>query len=365
MEIGIPAEVARDHCMVGCIETMLPGRQPAWSDGRYNLALRLERAMDKLRDRPDPTYEKLLEAFLNEMRAGLAEYCRTVNAHINRFSPERFPDPFLSALTRDCIGRACDINDGGAEYPRMHGIAIMGLATVSDALAAVKRLVFEERRFSYAELTDALDADFHGYEMLRQALLHAAPKYGNDDDDVDAIAAFLVDWTSRECLRHETVDGGRFVAAMAANVSNIPAGKEVGATADGRRAFTPLSDAASPYFGRDTHGPTAFLNSVSKPDYHRVLTGSVINMRFDPAFFEGADGERIFLSLMKVFVRNRIQELQFNFTDNEVLLDAQKNPELHANLIVRVSGFSEYFIRLPEEVQADVIRRRAHTATTV
>jgi formate C-acetyltransferase len=96
-----------------------------------------------------------------------------------------------------------------------------------------------------------------------------------------------------------------------------------------------------------------------------VLTGSVINMRFDPAFFEGADGERIFLSLMKVFVRNRIQELQFNFTDNEVLLDAQKNPELHANLIVRVSGFSEYFIRLPEEVQADVIRRRAHTATTV
>ncbi|MGC9349872.1 MAG: pyruvate formate lyase family protein [Anaerolineae bacterium] len=363
VEIGIPVEVARDHCMVGCIETMLPGRQQAWSDGRYNMALQLERALHKLRGRPALSYDLLLETFLEEMRVSLAAYCQDVNAHIDRFPPDEFPDPFLSALTRDCIDRARDINDGGALYPRMHGIAIMGLATVSDALAAVRKLVFEEARFTYEALLDALDTDFRGYEPMRQALLHTAPKYGNDNDDVDAITAFLVDWTSRECLKHQTIDGGRFVAAMAANISNIPAGKEVGATPDGRRAFTPLSDAASPYFGRDIHGPTAFLNSVSKPDYHRVLTGSVVNMRFDPAFFQGREGERVFVALMKVFVRNRIQELQFNFTDNEALLEAQKHPELHANLIVRVSGFSEYFVRLSEEVQADVIRRRAHTAT--
>jgi formate C-acetyltransferase len=147
---------------------------------------------------------------------------------------------------------------------------------------------------------------------------------------------------------------------MAANTSNIPAGKEVGATPDGRRAFTPLSDAASPYFGRDTHGPTAFLNSVAKPDYKLVLTGSVINMKFDPAFFKGPDGARVFVALMKAFVRNRIPELQFNFTGNEVLKAAQAEPELHRDLVVRVSGFSQYFVRLSREEQNDVIRRRAH-----
>jgi pyruvate-formate lyase len=378
VEIGIPVEVARDHCMVGCIETMLAGRQQAWSDGRYNMALQLMNAMRKVRGRRDLTYELLMEAFLNEMRASLAAYCGAFNAYIAAFPPERFPDPFLSALTRDCIGRARDINDGGAEYARMHGIAIMGLGTVSDSLAAVKTLVFEEQpstasgqprprgvgreeqRLTYDALMEALDADFEGHEPLRRALVNRAPKYGNDEDAVDEIAVFLVDWISRECLKHRITGGGRFVAAMAANTSNIPAGKEVGATPDGRHAFTPLSDAASPYFGRDVRGPTAFLNSVSKPDYHRVLTGSVVNMKFEPEFFRGAEGERVFVALMKVFVQNRVQELQFNFTGNETLIDAQRNPELHRNLVVRVSGFSQYFVALSREVQDDVIRRRAH-----
>ncbi len=200
VEIGVPVEVARDACMVGCIETMLAGRQQAWSDGRYNMALQLMTAMHKVRGRPDLSYAMLIEAFLDEMRTSLAAYCNTFNTYIAGFPPDRFPDPFLSALTHDCIGRARDINDGGAEYPRMHGIAIMGLGTVSDSLAAVKTLVFDEQRVTYDGLMDALDADFAGCELLRQMLVNGAPKYGNDEDGVDTIAAFLVDWTSRECL---------------------------------------------------------------------------------------------------------------------------------------------------------------------
>ncbi len=360
VEIGIPVEIARDHCMVGCIETMLAGRQQAWSDGRYNMPLQLMRAMYQLRGRTDLTYEVMFETFLQTMRTSITEYCREFDAYVAKFPVARFPDPFLSALTRDCIGRARDINDDGAEYRRMHGIAVMGLATTADSLAAVRKLVFEERGVDYETLLCALDADFAGHEPLRQLLVNGAPKYGNDDDAVDQIAVFLVDWAARECLRHTTATGGRFVSAMAANVSNIPAGKEVGATPDGRRAFTPLSDAASPYFGRDQHGPTAFLNSICKPDYHRVLTGSVVNMKFEPAYFQGPEGEQAFVALMKVFVRNRAQELQFNFTGNDALLEAQRDPELHRNLVVRVSGFSEYFVRLPVEVQEDVIRRHAH-----
>ncbi len=361
MEIGIPSEVALDYCMVGCIETMLAGRQQAWSDSRFNMPLHLMQALEGLRGQSDVTFDRVVSEFKARMTAGIADHVAAVNGYIANFPPDRFPDPFLSALTRGCIDRGRDINDGGAEFERFHGIAVMGLATTSDSLAALKKLVFEDGQIPFDQLMQALDSDFAENEPLRQLLLNRPPKYGNDDPYVDSIAADLVDWTSRECLRHEVHGGGRFMSAMAANVSNIPAGKEVGATPDGRRAFTPLSDAASPYFGRDKHGPTAFLNSVAAPDYHLVLSGSVINMKFDPEHFEGEEGRRYFTALTKAFVAKRIPELQFNFTGNATLEAAQRNPEHYGNLVVRVSGFSAYFTRLEKEVQNDVIRRRAHS----
>jgi formate C-acetyltransferase len=136
----------------------------------------------------------------------------------------------------------------------------------------------------------------------------------------------------------------------------------VGATPDGRRAGTPLSDAASPYFGRDAKGPTAFLRSVARPDYRRVLTGTVINMKFDPDFFRDESGAQRFAAFTRFFVRNRIPELQFNFTGTRTLMDARLHPENHGDLVVRVSGFSGYFTRLSSEVQEDIIRRKTHGA---
>jgi len=361
LEIGIPIEIARDHCMVGCIETMLAGRQQAWSDSRYNMPLHLMNSLHKIKGQKNITFDLIMKTFITEMQISIADHCSNYNEYVAGFPPDKYPDPFLSALTRDCINRALDINDGGAEYRRMHGIAVMGLATTSDSLAAIKKTVFGDKRFTFDEVMNAIDNDFQNNEQMRLALINFAPKYGNDENEVDDIASLLVDWTSKECLKHKTLDDGRFVSAMAANTSNIPAGLEVGATPDGRHAFTPLSDAASPYFGRDINGPTAFLNSVAKPDYHRVLTGSVVNMKFEPSFFQGIEGEKVFISLMQVFVSKRIQELQFNFTGDEILLEAQKNPEMHRNLVVRVSGFSSYFTQLSKEVQDDVIRRRTHT----
>jgi len=220
--------------------------------------------------------------------------------------------------------------------------------------------VFEERRVSYADLVAALRNDFAGAEPLRQLLLHRAPKYGNDDPYVDQIAARVVSWTAGECLKHRIVGGGRFLAALAANIQNITAGRQVGATPDGRRAFTPLSDAASPYFGRDENGPTAFLKSVAVPDYGRVLAGSVINMRFDPEPFWDDAGAQRFLAFTRYFVAQRIPELQFNFTSNETLLAARRDPETYRSLVVRVSGFSARFVELAPEVQDDILRRRSH-----
>ena len=359
-EIGIPIEVARDYCMVGCIETMLAGRQPAWSDSRFNTPLYLLKAMDALAGEASPSYERLVALFRYEVTQGIAAHAAQVNAHMARFPAEQFPDPFLSALTRDCVERGRDVNDGGAAFPRFHGICVMGLATIADSLAAVKKLVFEEQRIAYHDLLVALWNDFAGAEPLRQMLAHKAPKYGNDDPYVDEIAAQVVEWTAAACLKHRVFGGGRFVSAMAANVQNIAAGREVGATPDGRRAFTPLSDAASPYFGRDLNGPTAFLASVAVPDYRQVLTGSVINMRFDPDHFRDEEGARRFASFTRYFVTNRIPELQFNFTKNETLLAARDDPESYRNLVVRVSGFSARFVELEPEVQEDIMRRKAH-----
>lgn len=355
-EIGIPDPIARDYCMVGCIETMLAGRQPAWSDSRFNTPLYLLRALQR---RP-ASYEALLAAFHEEVASALTAHTQEVSRVLAAAPASRFPDPFLSALTDDCLGRAKDINDGGARFARFHGIAIMGLATIADSLAAVRKLVYDERAVSLDDLLAALANDFAGREDLRQLLLNRAPKYGNGEAAVDAIAAWVVETTADLCLGHRLPDGGRFVSAVAANVQNISAGKEVGATPDGRHAGVPLSDAASPFFGRDLHGPTAFLQSVAEPDYHRALTGSVINMKFEPSLFTGEEGAQRFAAITQAFVRLRIPELQFNFTGDAALLEARAHPELHANLVVRVSGFSAYFTRLAPEVQDDIIRRRAH-----
>jgi formate C-acetyltransferase len=338
---------------------MLPGRQPAWSDSRFNTPVYLLRAMERMT--AGGTYEQLSDLFRQELAAAIAAHVDQVNQHIAHFPAERYPDPFLSALTRSCIERARDVNAGGADFPRFHGIAVMGLATIADSLAALKKLVFEERSVRYEDLMAALRDNFSQAEGLRQMLLNKAPKYGNDDPTVDSIAAEIVTWTADECLRHQIVGGGRFISAMAANVQNISAGLEVGATPDGRKAFTPLSDAASPYFGRDEAGPTAFLRSVSRPDYHRVLTGSVINMRFDPDFYQDEEGAQRFLSFTKYFVASRIPELQFNFTRADTLLAARREPEKYRSLVVRVSGFSARFVELAPEVQDDIARRRAHS----
>ncbi len=361
-EIGIPSEVARDYCMVGCIETMLAGRQQAWSDNRFNTPICLLSAMKRLSEEQDKSYDRLEELLREELSLEMEKHTRFIDEISTSQPAEQIPDPFLSALTQDCIGRARDINDGGALFQRFIGVAIMGLATMADSLAAIKKLVFEQKSIKWDELMKALEADFKGYEWLQQMLLNRAPKYGNDDPYVDELAAWIVDYSSKEVLKHHVSTGGRYVGAFAANISNIYAGMEVGATPDGRNANTPLSDAASPHYYRDCHGPTAFINSVSRPDYHRALTGSVVNMKFDPEHFQGEAGADRFSAFTHAFLAGRIPELQFNFTGNEQLHKALENPDQYKGLVVRVSGFSAYFTRLTPEVQQDILRRRAHNA---
>jgi formate C-acetyltransferase len=357
--LGIPVEAARDYALVGCIEPMIAGRQQAWGDSRFNTPQCLLEALVDLPACGTDSEADLFSRFVTRLRARLVAHAARINAQIAAYDPAEHPDPFLSSLTADCIGRGQDINGGGAKFKRMHGIAGMGLGTLADSLAAIKKLVIEERTIDFATLREALASDFSGNEPLRLMLANRAPKYGNAEPYVDEIARDIVKAFARECLALHTCDGGRFVPCMAANIQNISAGKEIGATPDGRRAETPLSDAASPYYGRDMKGPTAFISSVATPDYTDIAC-SVVNMRLNPEFFRGAEGVTRFTAFSKAFVAKRIQELQFNVNDDAVLKAAMDHPQAHRNLVVRVSGFSAYFTSLDKEIQHDILRRRSH-----
>ncbi|MBQ8892786.1 MAG: DUF3029 family protein [Clostridia bacterium] len=362
-EVNIPAlarhgyamEDARDYCFVGCIENFLPGKQPPWSDGRFNVPLYLTEILD----REYASMEELLQAFHESLAFGMSEYYALFNNKNTRLNPQTFTQPFLSLFCRDCIGRGKDIREGGALYPSVHGAACMGIGTVTDSLAALDQLVFTQKKYTLKEIKAALDANFEGYEILRQELL-AAPKYGNDDDRADRYAVWFVEEMERLVSPYRTRDGGAFYTAIAANTQNISAGAEVPATPDGRRAWEPLSDAASPTYGRDLKGITAVIKSTTKPDYTLVSCGTVLNQKLSPNLLKEDALRGKLAALIKVYFARGGQELQINSVSRKVLQEAMEKPEDHKNLTVRVSGFSAYFTDQSKEVQKDILNRTEH-----
>ena len=365
---GYAIEDARNYSMVGCIENFITGMQPAWTDGRFDTPRFLEYVFNNGKGYFHPSVgldtgtaetitsmDVLMERLETQLKAGVREYVESFNRVNTVPDPENHTSPFLSLFCKDCIGRGLDINMGGAVYPSVHGAALMGVGTLCDSLAAVEQVVFIDKDATMAELVTALKENFEGHEDLREKLL-AAPKYGNNNDFADKYAVWFVDFLSDEFMKYKTRDGGGYYTAMAANVSNIYAGHTIGATPDGRKAGEPLSDAASPTYGRDTRGATATVLSVTKPDYTKVACGTVINQKYSPSMF--ADGKRDKLrALIRVYFAKGGQEMQINATSTAVLKDAMDHPEKYPDLVVRVSGFSALYVTLAREVQMDILAR--------
>ena len=365
---GYAMEDARNYSMVGCIENFITGMQPAWTDGRFDTPRFLEYVFNDGKGYFHPSagidtgstasitsMEILMDRLETQLKAGVKEYVENFNRYNDLPNPENYTSPFLSVFCKDCIGRGLDINMGGAVYPSVHGAALMGVGTMCDSLAAIEQVIFTDKAATIEELAAALKANFEGCEPLRQKLL-AAPKYGNNNDFADKYAVWFVDFLSDEFMKCRTRDGGGYYTAMAANVSNIYAGHTIGATPDGRRAGEPLSDAASPTYGRDTRGATATVLSVTKPDYTKVACGTVINQKYSPSMF--TDGKRDKLrALIRVYFQKGGQEMQINATSTEVLKDAMDHPENYPDLVVRVSGFSALYVTLAREVQMDILAR--------
>lgn len=370
---GYALEDARDYCFVGCIEAHIQGKQAPWADSRFNLLrcadLALRGGIDGLtgeRAGPDTgepaDWDAFYAAFVRQMEHGLDAHCGWI-CDMEREADARAFDlasPLLSALTADCIERGLDINDGGARYEANHGVAGMGIGSVADTLAGVRRFVYRQSRWTLPELRGMLDADFVGFEAERAVMLREAPKYGNDDEEVDGLAVQVAADFGASLLRRRLPRGGRFWGLMAANVQNVAAGLEVGATPDGRRSREPLSDAASPSFGRDRNGPTAVARSVAKLDYKLAPGGNVVNMKFHPSALAGDEGVAALAALIRTCFGLGGVQLQFNTAGVEMLRAAMEKPQDYADLVVRVSGFSAYFTRLDRAVQEDVLARTEH-----
>jgi formate C-acetyltransferase len=232
----------------------------------------------------------------------------------------------------------------------------VGTGTIADSLAAIKKLVYDEEETSLAELATALRSNFAGYERLRQTLLNRAPKWGNDDDQVDTLAHDVVDMFCDELEKHYNAERIPYVANMIPTSTHIWFGSLTGATPDGRLAERPLSEGISPVQGMDKNGPTAVVRSMARLDHTRCC-GTLLNMKFLPSALDGEEELCKFAHLIRTYFKLGGHHMQFNVVSSETLRAAQEHPEEYANLIVRVAGYSDYFGRLSRDLQDEIISR--------
>lgn len=356
-QFGAVGADANDHCFTGCAHLSSEGQQAPLHNPSFSLPDIVMAAFNECRGlaETERSYERLWEL----VKGKLADHVRTsAENEANRLKAKQLPDLFLSAFIDDCIGAHCEHILGGARYLALVNYDIRGLGLSADILATTRKLVFSEKRVSFQELCDALDRDYRDAEALRRQLLNDAPKFGNDEDEVDAIAVALYDWTVEQCAVNavKTAPYSRLVPRFPGGSHFLISGKSLGATPDGRRAREPLSDAGSPMAGRDKKGVTALLNSYGKFD-HSHSAGLVLNVRIDAGDFKGEAGIAHFLAIMDVMRAKGIQELQFNSVSNQELRAAQAEPQKHENLTVRVAGFSARFTQLGRDMQDNIIAR--------
>ena len=364
---------ARDGGSSGCVEVGAFGKENYNLTGYLSLPKVLELA---LHDGVDPrtgrrvgpatgdprafaSFDDLFAAFTAQLKHVVDVKARG-NDVIERLFAERMPAPFLSLLIDDCVARARDYHDGGARYNTTY-IQGVGLGTVTDALSALRRHVCEAGAVSMEQLLAALAVDFAGQERLRQLLLHRTPRYGNDDDAADELMVRVFEAYFAAVDGRPSTKGGTYHINLLPTTVHVYFGSVLGATPDGRRAGTPVSEGVSPVQGADRCGPTAVLRSVAKMDQVRT-GGTLLNQKFTPALLADETGRRGLAALIRTYFRLGGHHVQFNVVDADTLRAAQAHPDEHRDLIVRVAGYSDYFCDLGRALQDEIIARTEHTA---
>ena len=377
LNVGVALEDARDWCVMGCSEFQVAGKFNTGTGGlcHFNLGKVLELALTggtnpSTGQCPCPnggdlstfgSFNEVMDAFRRQLRyyLGLVPVMDGITCRVYE---ELTPTPFLSALIDYRLESGQDVSKGGGpNYRNLQSLA-QGLTNVADSLAAIKKLVFEEKRLTGAELLDVLRSDFRGPrgEEVRQMLLNRAPKYGNDDDYVDQLAAQVFREFAQEITQYTPPRGGYYGPSIQSVSGNVPQGQRVGATPDGRWAGAPLADNASPSPGSDRRGPTAVLKSAAKLDSVLASNGTILNLKFHPSALSGEAQLRKFVALIRTFVDLKGMQVQFNVLSADVLREAQQRPESYRNLVVKVAGYSALFCMLDKDLQDQIIARTTH-----
>jgi pyruvate formate-lyase/glycerol dehydratase family glycyl radical enzyme len=306
------------------------------------------------------SFSDFQEAYLKQL-SYLVTHCEITNNNSEITLAQRYPTVYASALIEDCIENGRTREEGGARFNFGPCIATAGATDVGDSLAAIKKLIYDEKEITMSELLDALEKNFEGYKSLRQKLLQV-PKFGNDNDYVDEIVAWVMKTYSDEVIKHKNTRGGHLVPYQNPLVWYVSTGRLVGALPSGRKAREPLSDGISPTRGVDVNGPTAVFNSVGKIDNTSIFFGQTLNMRLNKEIFATDIGVHRLATIIRSFVDLKIHHCQFNLISSETLREAQRNPHEYQDLTVRVAGYVAYFTRLSKEVQDSIIARTEHNA---
>jgi formate C-acetyltransferase len=362
---------ARASSLNGCVATFCDGKDRMASTGYFNLAKALELALNDGVDRlsgerlgPATGDPRAFAAFDDVMAALRTQvehfvdlkvrYDDTVRAIYARHCPV----PFTSAVIDDCIATATDWHAGGSHYKiaTLSGVAV---GTVADALAGIRKQVFADGRFSMAELVDALDRNWEGAEELRRILACKTPHYGNDDEFADALAVAVQEIFCAAVERHTDIQGARYWVDLLPTTSHIALGALTGATPDGRRAREWLSEGVSPVQGHDRSGPTASTRSVAKLDHART-NGTLLNIKINPQTVAAEPDLRKLAALIRTYFAQGGFHMQFNIVDRRTLVDAMERPEEHRNLLIRVAGYSDYFVLLSRDIQEEILSRAEH-----
>lgn len=368
LNAGKTLEDARFGGSSGCVETGAHGRESYVLTGYLNVPkifeLALNNGFDKYTNKQIglktgnaedfKSYDEVRDAFLKQLDHFIKIKIEGNNI-IEKIFAKYMPVTFMSVLTDGCKEKGRDYNAGGAKYNTRY-IQIVGISTITDSLSAIKYNVFDEKRLTMKQLLDATNANFEGYEDVRNLVLNHTPKYGNDDDYADDIMIDVFENVRDKIRGRKTVGGGTYQIDMLPTTCHVYFGSVMTASVNGRLAEKPLADGISPEKGADINGPTAVIKSAAKMD-HTSTGGTLLNQKFTPSAIVGQEGIENVSALIRAYFEMQGHHIQFNVIDRSTLIEAQKNPDENKDLIVRVAGYSDYFNNLEKALQDEIIDR--------
>lgn len=373
LSLGFTLKEARDYCVCGCVEPIVPGKTDFNANvGYFNPIKIFELA---LYDGYDPitkqqagphtgsardwkSIDDLKEAYAKQQRFFIKPWLEAFNKVVSCHA-YALPTIAASCFVEGCIEQGKVLQQAGASH-RISTCAITSIADVVDSIAAIKECVFNKQYITMDELMDALEKDFEGCEEIRQMLINRAPKYGNNIEEVDDYGRWLVDLCNEDCVHLAEGRFGRFSTVEATQSYNVVLGRLLGATPNGRHAYADTADNCSPSNGMDVNGPTSCVSSVANLDHMVPQSGMLLNLRFDPVLTKGEKGLDILETVIRTFMDKKGEHIQINVMDTETLMAAKASPKDYQNIMVRVAGYSARFVDLDPEVQDNIITRTSH-----